>query len=80
MTDGAGRVVVAFSSELKTPNNYGVRFEPHIPLQFGDGTKSYVDVFRTEAPGRFPTSLQRPPWTRGRRGAGAGLSMPFVEQ
>ena len=38
-------------------NNYGVKFEPHIPLELGDGTMSYVDVFRPDAPGRFPALL-----------------------
>ena len=46
------------------PKPYSVKFEPHIPLPLGDGTMTYVDVFRPDAPGRFPALLQRTPYDK----------------
>ena len=54
------------------PNAYSVKFEPHIPLTLGDGTMSYVDVFRPDAPGRFPALLQRTPYDKGGPGSRSG--------
>ena len=53
-------------------NAYSVKFEPHIPLTLGDGTMSYVDVFRPDAPGRFPALLQRTPYDKGGPGSRSG--------
>ena len=53
-------------------DGFGVKFEPHIPLELGDGTMSYVDVFRPDAPGRFPALLQRTPYDKGSTGSRGG--------
>ena len=53
-------------------NAFSVKFEPHIPLTLGDGTMSYVDVFRPDAPGRFPALLQRTPYDKGGPGSRSG--------
>ena len=53
-------------------NAYSVKFEPHIPLPLGDGTMSYVDVFRPDVPGRFPALLQRTPYDKGGPGSRSG--------
>ena len=46
------------------PKPYSIKFEPHIPLPLGDGTMTYVDVFRPDAPGKFPALLQRTPYDK----------------
>ena len=46
------------------PKPYSIKFEPHIPLSLGDGTMTYVDVFRPDAPGKFPALLQRTPYDK----------------
>ena len=43
---------------------YSVKFEPNIPLPLRDGTTTYVDLFRPDAPGRFPGLLQRTPYDK----------------
>lgn len=43
---------------------YSVKFEPNVPLVLRDGTKTYVDVFRPDAPGKFPALLQRTPYDK----------------
>ena len=46
------------------PKPHSIKFEPHIPLSLGDGTMTYVDVFRPDAPGKFPALLQRTPYDK----------------
>ena len=46
------------------PKPFSIKFEPHIPLSLGDGTMTYVDVFRPDAPGKFPALLQRTPYDK----------------
>ena len=41
-----------------------VKFEHNVPIGLRDGTTTYADVFRPDAPGRFPALLQRTPYDR----------------
>ena len=38
---------------------YSVKVEPNVALMLRDGTITYVDIFRPDAPGKFPGLLQR---------------------
>ena len=52
---------------------YSVKFEPNIPLMLRDGTITYADVFRPDAPGRFPTLLQRTPYDKSAAASRTGV-------
>ena len=41
-----------------------VKFEKDLPVQMRDGVTTYADVFRPDAPGRFPALLQRTPYDK----------------
>ena len=41
-----------------------VKFEPNVPLMLRDGTITYTDVYRPDAPDRFPALLQRTPYDK----------------
>ena len=43
---------------------YSVKFEPNVPAMLRDGTITYADVYRPDAPGRFPALLQRTPYDK----------------
>ncbi len=43
---------------------YSVRVETDIPLKLRDGTVTYVDIFRPDAPGQFPALLTRTPYDK----------------
>ena len=46
-------------------NKYSVKFEPDVPIKLRDGVTTYVDIFRPDAPGKFPALLQRTPYDKG---------------
>ena len=41
---------------------YSLKFEPNIPIMLRDGTITYADLCRPDAPGEFPGLLQRTPY------------------
>ena len=47
---------------------YEVAVERDVPMRTRDGVRLYADVFRPDAPGRFPVLLSRSPY--GKEGAG----------
>ena len=52
---------------------YSLKFEPNIPLMLRDGTITYADVFRPDAPGRFPALLQRTPYDKSASASRTGV-------
>ena len=52
---------------------YSIKFEPNLPLMLRDGTFTYVDVFRPDAPGAFPGLLQRTPYDKSSAGSRGGF-------
>ncbi len=51
---------------------YSVKFESNIPVVLRDGTRTFVDVFRPDAPGKFPALLQRTPYDKSAPGSRTG--------
>ncbi len=45
-------------------NRYSLKFEADVPVLMRDGTKTYADVYRPDAPGRFPALLTRTPYDK----------------
>jgi putative CocE/NonD family hydrolase len=45
-------------------DSYSVKFESALPIKMRDGITTYADVFRPDAPGKFPVLLQRTPYDR----------------
>ena len=43
-------------------HQYEVQIEPDVPMQTRDGVTLYADVYRPNAPGRFPVLLSRTPY------------------
>ena len=46
-------------------SRYSVKFQSDIPLVLRDGTETHVDLFRPDAPGRFPALMLRTPYNKG---------------
>jgi hypothetical protein len=63
------------------PGAYPVSLERHVAVTMRDGTKLYADVYRPDAPGKFPVILRRTPYDRqhyapqGLKGATRGFVM-----
>ena len=48
---------------------YSIKVEPNVPLMLRDGTITYADVYRPDAPGAFPALLQRTPYDKSAPGS-----------
>ncbi len=46
------------------PEAYNVKIEHNFPIALRDGTMTYADVYRPDAPGAFPALLQRTPYDK----------------
>ena len=47
---------------------YSIKADFNVPIQMRDGTTTYADIFRPDAPGeKFPVLLTRTPTTRAAR-------------
>ena len=46
------------------PEAYNVKIEHNLPIKLRDGTMTYADVYRPDAPGAFPALLQRTPYDK----------------
>ena len=46
------------------PESYRAVFEANVPARMRDGVTLYADVWRPEAPGRFPILLTRTPYDK----------------
>ncbi len=46
------------------PETYNVKVEHNLPIMMRDGTMTYADVYRPDAPGAFPALLQRTPYDK----------------
>ena len=44
--------------------SYNVKVEHNLPIMLRDGTMTYADVYRPDAPGAFPALLQRTPYDK----------------
>ena len=44
---------------------YSVKFDANVPLMLRDGTITYADICRPDAPGRYPGLLLRTPYGKG---------------
>ncbi len=56
---------------------YEVVVERDVPMRTRDGVTLYADVFRPDAPGRFPTLLSRTPYSKENAGARPNGSNQF---
>ena len=56
---------------------HSLKYEPDIPLMLRDGTITYVDVFRPDAPGKFPALLQRTPYDKSAAMSTSGALDPI---
>ncbi|HVW67943.1 MAG TPA: CocE/NonD family hydrolase, partial [Steroidobacteraceae bacterium] len=66
---GTARALVHDEALLSKPR-YGVIFESNVRVPMRDGVTLASDVYRPDAPGRFPAILVRTPYGR----AGASIS------
>lgn len=68
----------------RIPKAYKIREEKNVPARMRDGVTLYADVYRPEAPGRFPVVLMRTPYGKEMTAANAKRFVPngyvFVTQ
>ena len=59
-------VLISFSylHTARAGNAYAVTYERDTAVVMRDGIKLYADVFRPDAPGKFPVLLQRTPYDK----------------
>jgi putative CocE/NonD family hydrolase len=48
----------------RKPQGYSVKVEHEVPIRLRDGTITYANVFRPDAPGKFPALLHRTPYDK----------------
>jgi putative CocE/NonD family hydrolase len=58
------------------PKSYKIIKEKNVPARTRDGLTLYADVYRPDAPGRFPVILMRTPYDK--RGSGWNYAERFV--
>ena len=56
---------------------YAVKVDSDIPLMLRDGTITYVDVYKPDTPGQFPTLLQRTPYDKSAAMTTTGILDPI---
>lgn len=59
-------------------NDYSVRVDRHVPVPMRDGTILHADVYRPDAPGRYPILLQRTCYSKDLPVPGAVLVFPIT--
>ena len=57
-----------------------LKLETDVPVPMRDGTLLFADVYRPDAPGRFPVILQRTPYNRAERRTGPVVDPVFMAQ
>ena len=61
-------------------SRYGLKFEADVPVVVRDGTKTYADVYRPDAPGRFPALLTRTPYDKSEVERNSGFGRFFAQR
>ncbi len=76
--DTAHDKVTPLTRTFLMPRSHTVKIETDVPLMMRDGTITHADVFRPDAPGRFPALLSRTPYDKSSAGALAGGVNPIA--